>query len=140
MFSRSLREKCPNTELFLISGLYFPVSNPNTRKYGPQITPYLDTFHSVVLSDRPPYLVTLDNLFVLYSIPKWFHFHFFLYEKNIETTDISFSTNMSAGRGSSFTIYTYNQYLTRNLEMPVCYPNEYLTSPNLLLRGSNTSV
>ena len=33
----SLREKCPNTELF----------NPNTGKYGPEITPYVDTFHAV---------------------------------------------------------------------------------------------
>ena len=27
----------------VISGPYFP----NTRKYGPEITPYLDTFHAV---------------------------------------------------------------------------------------------
>ena len=32
---QSLREMCPNTELFLV------------RKYGPEITPYLDTFHEV---------------------------------------------------------------------------------------------
>ena len=31
----------------VISGLYFPVSGLNTRKYGPEITPYLDTFHTV---------------------------------------------------------------------------------------------
>ena len=33
----------------VISGLYFPVFNPNTGKYGLEITPYLDTFHAVVL-------------------------------------------------------------------------------------------
>ena len=30
-----------------IFGPYFPVFSPNTRKYGPEITPYLDTFHAV---------------------------------------------------------------------------------------------
>ena len=37
MLHVSLREKCPNTELF----------GPNKEKYGPEITPYLDTFHAV---------------------------------------------------------------------------------------------
>ena len=32
-----LPEKCPNTELFLV----------RTEKYGPEITPYLITFHAV---------------------------------------------------------------------------------------------
>ena len=31
----------------VISGLYFTVFNLNTGKYGPEITPYLDTFHAV---------------------------------------------------------------------------------------------
>ena len=40
----------------VISGSYFPVFglknylsvfSPNTGKYGPEITPYLDTFHAV---------------------------------------------------------------------------------------------
>ena len=82
---KSLREKFPNTELFLVEhlrylwsyfwslfsciraeygdllrGPYFPVFglntdiysvksvfSPNTEKYGPEITPYLDTFHAV---------------------------------------------------------------------------------------------
>ena len=26
---------------------YFSVFSPNTGKYGPEITPYLDTFHAV---------------------------------------------------------------------------------------------
>ena len=71
----TVREKCPNTELFLvrifpywkndtarkmckygvISGLYFPafglntesVFSPNVGKYGSEITPYLGTFHAV---------------------------------------------------------------------------------------------
>ena len=31
----------------VISGPYFPVFSPNTGKYGPEITPYLDIFHAV---------------------------------------------------------------------------------------------
>ena len=31
----------------VISGPYFPVFSPNIEKYGPEITPYLDTFHAV---------------------------------------------------------------------------------------------
>ena len=42
----------------VISGPYFPVFGLNTRKYGPEITPYLDTFHTVrsprVLKHREP--------------------------------------------------------------------------------------
>ena len=29
----------------VISGLYFPVFGLNAGKYGPEKTPYLDTFH-----------------------------------------------------------------------------------------------
>ena len=32
----------------VISGPYFPVFNPNTGKYGPELTTYLDTFHTVL--------------------------------------------------------------------------------------------
>ena len=31
----------------VFSGLYFPVFSPNTGKYGPGKTPYLDTFHAM---------------------------------------------------------------------------------------------
>ena len=31
----------------VISGPYFPVFGLNTGKYGPEITPYLNTFHAV---------------------------------------------------------------------------------------------
>ena len=42
---KRLREKCPNTEIFLVRN--FLVLCPNTGKYGPEKTPYLDTFHTV---------------------------------------------------------------------------------------------
>ena len=31
----------------VISGPYLPVFSPNIGRYGPEITPYLDTFHLV---------------------------------------------------------------------------------------------
>ena len=31
------------------SGPYFPAFSPNAGKYGPEITPYLDTFHAVLI-------------------------------------------------------------------------------------------
>ena len=44
------------------SGAYFSVFSPNAGKYGPEKTPYLDTFHAVLLNphisneaDNPPY-------------------------------------------------------------------------------------
>ena len=37
----------------VISGPYFPVFSPNTGKHGPEITPYLDTFHAVKGFPRP---------------------------------------------------------------------------------------
>ena len=42
---KQLRGTCPNTEFF--SGPYFPVFGLNTGKYGPEKTPYSDTFHVV---------------------------------------------------------------------------------------------
>ena len=52
-----LREKCPNTEFFLVRifpafGLnteYLSVFSPNAGRYGPEKTPYLDTFHAVMI-------------------------------------------------------------------------------------------
>ena len=33
----------------VIFGPYFPVFNANTGKYSPEITPYLDAFHAVMV-------------------------------------------------------------------------------------------
>ena len=33
----------------VISGPYFLVLSPNTGKYGPKLTQYLDTFHALVV-------------------------------------------------------------------------------------------
>ena len=69
----SLREKCPNTELFLVRiflysdwiprfTLQISVLIPNTGKYRPEITPYLDTFHKV--HDFPKTWLQIDLLYV----------------------------------------------------------------------------
>ena len=39
-----LREKCSSTEYLLVRIFVF---SPNTGKYGPKNTPYMDTFHAV---------------------------------------------------------------------------------------------
>ena len=36
------------SKYWVFSGSYFPVFSPNTGKYGPEKTPYLDTFHAVI--------------------------------------------------------------------------------------------
>ena len=57
----SLREKCSDTVFFLVRIFphsdwvrsytpYLSVFSPNARKYGPQKTLYLDTFHAVIWS------------------------------------------------------------------------------------------
>ena len=59
IFLFTLRENCPNAEFF--SGPYFPAFGLNTKiyslnrrirfkctKYGPEKTPYLDTFHALL--------------------------------------------------------------------------------------------
>ena len=51
----SLREKRPNTELFLVRIFCIRIEygdllhkfNPNAGKYGPEIIPYLSAFHAV---------------------------------------------------------------------------------------------
>ena len=42
------------TKYGVISGLYFPEFSPNTGKYGPEITPYLDTFHAGLIKPFDP--------------------------------------------------------------------------------------
>ena len=45
------------------SGPYFPVFSPNTEKYGPKITPYLDTFHAaIVVIDTEHYESIVDKI------------------------------------------------------------------------------
>ena len=47
------------TRYGVFSGTYFPVFGMNTGKYGPEETPYLNTFHSVLFTVTCLYLFTL---------------------------------------------------------------------------------
>ena len=49
----------------VFSDPYFPVFSPNTGKYGPEITPYLNTFHAVHVK-----MVENNRIFFLVS-PYW---------------------------------------------------------------------
>ena len=65
----TLREKCPNTEFFLVH--IFPhsdwirrdtsVFSPNARKYGLEKPPYLDTFHAVPASIHNNYYELFEH-------------------------------------------------------------------------------
>ena len=47
----------------VISAPYFPVFGLNTEKYGPKITPYLDTFHAaIVVIDTEHYESIVDKI------------------------------------------------------------------------------
>ena len=70
----TLREKSPNTELFLVrifphldwiqrDTWYLSVASSNAGNYGPEITPYLDTFHTVFIK----------QVFSIYKQQRW-HF------------------------------------------------------------------
>ena len=71
----ALREKWPNTEFFLVRIFphsdsirrytpYLAVFSPNVGKYGPEKTPYLDTFHAVArcLGFISPFLANVPFL------------------------------------------------------------------------------
>ena len=69
--THSLREKCPSTEFFLVrifthserrDTSYLSVFSPNAGRYGPEITPYLDTFHIVIAL---PVAVLVDFLIII---------------------------------------------------------------------------
>ena len=53
VWNHGLREKCPNAEFFLVRIFLYSdwirsVLSQNTGKYGPEKTPYLDTFDAAV--------------------------------------------------------------------------------------------
>ena len=50
----------------VISGLYFPVFSPNTGKYGPEITPYLDTFHGVAVEFWPTFDIKISIILPIF--------------------------------------------------------------------------
>ena len=57
----------------VISGPYFHVFKSNTGKYGPEITPYFDIFHVVLLYQRKKEEVFLWSIKIKFSSYKSFH-------------------------------------------------------------------
>ena len=53
----------------VFSGPYFPVFSPNTEKYGPEKTAYLDTFHAVAF------------IAVVFTSPFNFTYHIFYFNQ-----------------------------------------------------------
>ena len=49
----------------VIPGTLFSVFSPNTGKYGPEITPYLDTFHAVfiIIKSRVSFTVAIARFY-----------------------------------------------------------------------------
>ena len=132
-----LREKCPNTELFLVrifSRLdwirrdtpYLSVFSPNAGKYGPEITPYLDTFHTVcfrsffsLISDDQfifsiPHLrlreqlnwnrYKFDRKILSYDMPNHFHSNFQNFQHKDSGASFSFKDNYSQCTMTSITV------------------------------------
>ena len=60
----SLCKKCPNTEYFLVR--IFPhsdwIQRDTSGKYGPENTPYSDTFYAVLATE---YLISMLKAFVI---------------------------------------------------------------------------
>ena len=50
-----------NTERYSLSTPYFSVFSPNAGKYGPEKTPYLDTFHAVITYKVVRNIQTMTN-------------------------------------------------------------------------------
>ena len=62
----------------VFSAPYFPVFGQNTRKYGPEKTPYLDTFHVVIDIDaiKYPYLKQIPQRNQQAKVLKYFESFF----------------------------------------------------------------
>ena len=89
---QSLREKCPNTQLFLVrifphsdwmrrDTKYLSVFSPNAGKDGPEITRYLDTFRAVSNEFFSVVVATL-KVKTLAGVKNEFVFSVFLSNKN----------------------------------------------------------
>ena len=59
----------------VISGPLFPVFSPNTGKCGPEITPYLDIFHTMIISYIIDISVAVVSKQFKYKNTKYWYFH-----------------------------------------------------------------
>ena len=58
----TLREKCPITEIFLVRIFRAFGLNTNAGKYGPEKTPYLDTFLAVTITESCQDVIEIKNI------------------------------------------------------------------------------
>ena len=80
----------------VFSGPYFPVFSPNTGKYGPEKTPYLDSFYAVshIWAVRQFYLFINWKEFTTLRMFLWLIFNVFLFlvcshlPSNLSTVDV----------------------------------------------------
>ena len=54
----------------VFSGLYFAVFGLNTGKYGPEITPYLDTFHAMLVYNEKYHSSIMNDQKINFEISK----------------------------------------------------------------------
>ena len=82
----------------VFSGPYFPALIPNTEKYGPGKTPYLDTFHAVGS--------ILNDLMAQYGLIQIIHEPTHILESSVSCIDLVFTSRGKLGYqfGSSFII------------------------------------
>ena len=77
LHSHPLREKCPNAEFFLVRvSPHADCPNADAGKCGPEKTPYLDTFHGVIVC-------VIDSFITLFN--GWLH-PFYIRTNFIRTT------------------------------------------------------
>ena len=100
----SLYEKCPNTDFFLFRSFLYSelirrftpqisVFIPNSGKYRPEITPYLDTFHAVHCTHATGSInkVFFTILFAFSSCYVEWTFYYFVIINCMSTTHSSWS-------------------------------------------------
>ena len=88
-WEQSLREKCPNTEYFLVrisphwdwirrDTECLSAFSPKTRKCGPKKTPYLDTFHAVSFESKIDFWFEAYLVYLIH-IPIFMDYYFLLF-------------------------------------------------------------
>ena len=103
----TLREKCPDTK-------FLSVFSPNAGKYGPEKTPYLDTFHAVTLAS----IAFIKNAFFVDAIPK---FAIVKGQFINETDSLTASRKLMKSRLTKyiFKIFTIDCKIFLNLRVPL---------------------
>ena len=97
----------------VFSGLNFPVFSPNAGKYGPEKTPYLDTFHAVKFYDR-----SLQNLKHVYE-REWEKAEWDNHRKGV----LSWLSNNLCGKEAVEFQKQYGRLKSENFGVNCCFGN-----------------